>query len=126
VGLKPAPGPTTIEAASRAKSNQGGIETNGTQVQEHALPLRQNRTKVGLKRVSPALRSAAATWQNRTKVGLKHASASALLIIAEEAKSNQGGIETKLEGLHGPDERTRQNRTKVGLKHSWTFTAGIL
>ena len=86
-----------------AKSNQGGIETRNWLFNQHKVRW-QNRTKVGLKRLSVPATVGVYTRQNRTKVGLKPR-------------------------FLGPAPRPtpRQNRTKVGLKRNeveharWSF-----
>ncbi len=60
------------------------------------LLIRQNRTKVGLKRKQRHRVVAIVSHrQNRTKVGLKRSIIRSRSRRASEAKSNQGGIETR-------------------------------
>ena len=81
--------------------------------------LRQNRTKVGLKHGPPGSAALDVVWQNqtkvglkqptarrpccpkyrqnRTKVGLKLSSTARCASLQHSAKSNQGGIETRVQ-----------------------------
>jgi hypothetical protein len=56
--------------------------------------------------------------QNRTKVGLKPSAVQRRRPDANEAKSNQGGIETYAPSVNVHDPIGGQNRTKVGLKQA--------
>ena len=106
-----------VGQGAAAKSNQGGIETSILLSVAHS-PLRQNRTKVGLKqRYMGGIMNYIRTAKSN-QGGIETGNCLAPPFLVTGAKSNQGGIETAAI-LALSVKPVRQNRTKVGLKQEW-------